>query len=361
MTGESRIHIFVLMISLHNFRNVPERDMKKFINNPEQFVDEMLEGILAAHPGELSSVDGNLRCIIRTDSPKTGKVALATGGGSGHLPVFLGYVGEGMLDGCSVGGVFQSPSADNMYEVTKAINGGMGVLYIFGNYSGDRMNFDMAAEMAGMDDIRVEQVIVSDDVASAPKGQEHKRRGVAGLFYVYKIAGAVASEGASMEVVKAIAEKVNANTRTMGVALSACTIPEVGKPTFRIGEGDMEIGMGIHGEPGIRRGPLAAADEIVAEMMKAILDDMPIQQGDDVSVLINGLGATPKEELYIMYRAVHAILKSQGIDVVRPYIGEFATSMEMAGASITILRLDGELKRLLDAPAKTPFFILNVT
>ncbi|MCE5251628.1 dihydroxyacetone kinase subunit DhaK [bacterium] len=329
--------------------------MRKFINDPVNFVDEMLEGILAAHPGRLTCVDGNLRCIV-AGKLREGKVGLATGGGSGHLPVFLGYVGDGMLDGCSVGGVFQSPSADVMYEVTKAINKGAGVLYIFGNYGGDRMNFDMAAEMADMDGIRVGQVIVSDDVASAPKGGENRRRGVAGLFYVYKIAGAVAAEMAALDEVKRVAEKVCANVRTMGVALSSCTIPEAGKPTFEIVEGEMEIGMGIHGEPGIRRGPIRRADEVVDEMLRRIVDDLPFQRGDEVSVLVNSLGATPKEELYIMYRTVHAMLKEQGITIYRPYIGEFATSMEMAGASITLLRLDDELKRLLAKPVQTPFF-----
>ena len=330
--------------------------MKKFINDPVQFVDEMLDGILCAHPDKLACVDGNVRCIVKKGSPVQGKVGLATGGGSGHLPVFLGYVGDGMLDGCSVGGVFQSPSAHNMFEVTKAINNGAGVLYIYGNYGGDCMNFDMAAEMAEMEDIRVEQVIVSDDVASAPRGKETKRRGVAGLFFVYKIAGACAAEMASLDEVKRVAKKVNANVRSIGVALSSCTIPEVGKPTFQIGESEMEIGMGIHGEPGIRRGPLASADDIVGEMLRPVLDDLPFSKGDEVSVLVNSLGATPQEELYIMYRRTYQILTELGINIYRPYIGEFATSMEMAGASITLLRLDPELRDYLAKPAQTPFF-----
>jgi phosphoenolpyruvate---glycerone phosphotransferase subunit DhaK len=329
--------------------------MRKFINEPAKYVDEMLEGILLAYPDKLTNVSNNLRCIVSTEM-KEGKVGLATGGGSGHLPVFLGYVGRGMLDGCSVGGVFQSPSAQNMFEVTKAIDKGAGVLNIFGNYGGDVMNFDMAAEMADIEDIRVEQVIVNDDVASAPKGEENRRRGVGGLFYVYKIAGAFAAEMEPLDEVKRIAEKACENMRTMGVALSSGTIPEVGKPTFKISEGEMEIGMGIHGEPGIRRGPLGKADEIVEEMLSAVLDDLPFKSGDEVSVLVNSLGATPKEELYIMYRKAHQILQDEGITVYHPYIGEFATSMEMAGASITLLRLDSELKRLLAKPALTPFF-----
>lgn len=330
--------------------------MKKFLNKPEAFVDEMIEGILAAHPDKLTSVAGDLRCIVRADAPKTGKVGLATGGGSGHLPLFLGYVGAGMLDGVSVGGVFQSPSAEQMFEVTKAIDGGKGVLYIYGNYGGDIMNFDMAAEMADMEDIRVESVVGAEDVASAPKGEEHKRRGVAGIFYMYKCAGAKADEGADLDEVKRIAEKAGANVRTMGVALSPVIVPEVGKPSFTIGEDEMEIGMGIHGEPGIRRGKLLTADEVVTEMMDKILPDLPYGKGDEVSVLMNGLGATPKEELYIAYRKVASILNERGIGVFKVYVGEFATSLEMTGFSISLLKLDDELKALLSKPANTPFF-----
>jgi dihydroxyacetone kinase-like protein len=331
--------------------------MKKIINNPKNFVNEMIEGILAAHPEQLKCVNNNLRCIVRSDSRKSGKVGLSTGGGSGHLPLFLGYVGKGMLDGCAVGNVFASPSAKQMLEVTKAIDSGSGVLYIYGNYGGDVMNFDMAAEMADMEDIRVEQVVAGEDVASSPKGEEDKRRGVAGIFFVYKIAGACAEEMASLNEVKRIAEKVCANVRTMGVGLSPCILPEMGKPTFEMDEGQMEIGIGIHGEPGIGKGELKSADEIVEKMMESILEDLPYQSGDEVSVLVNGLGATPKEELYVVYRKVAQILKDKKITVYHPYIGEFATSMEMAGMSISLLRLDNELKKLLKKSADTPFFV----
>ena len=245
--------------------------MKKIMNDPVNFVDEMLEGILAAHPRQLTYVNDDLRCIVRAGDKKSGKVGLATGGGSGHLPLFLGYVGEGVLDGCSVGGVFQSPSAEQMLNVTKAIDSGAGVLYIFGNYGGDVMNFDMAAEMADMEGIKVMQTILGEDVASAPKGQEGKRRGVAGMFFVYKIAGACAEELAPLEEVKRIADKTCANVRSIGIALSPCVIPEAGKPTFTLSEDEMEIGMGIHGEPGIRRGSLKTADEIVQEMLPPVL------------------------------------------------------------------------------------------
>lgn len=330
--------------------------MKKIINHPEAVVDDMLKGIVAAHPKQLKYVANDLRCIVRADEKKTGKVGLATGGGSGHLPLFLGYVGKGMLDGCAVGGVFQSPSAQQMVEVTKAIDSGAGVVYIYGNYTGDIMNFEMASEMLEMDDIQTAHILGTDDVASAPKGEEDKRRGVAGIFYVYKIAGACAEEMASFDEVKRVADKVCANVRTIGVALSPCTIPEVGKPTFELADNEMEIGMGIHGEPGVRRGPLKTADEIVEEMMTAILPDLPYQRGDQVSVLMNGLGATPKDELYVMYRKVDDILKAEGISVYHTYVGEFATSMEMAGASISLLKLDDELTRFLAKPARTPFF-----
>jgi dihydroxyacetone kinase-like protein len=331
--------------------------MRKLMNDAEQFVDEMLEGIYAAHPDQMTYTNGDPRCLVKAGK-KEGKVALATGGGSGHLPVFLGYVGDGMLDGCAVGGVFQSPSSEQMLAVTKAIDGGAGVLYIYGNYSGDIMNFDMAAEMADMEGIRVETVIGMDDVASAPKGREEKRRGVAGIFYLYKVAGAAAEEGLPLDEVKRIAVKARDNVRTMGVALSACVIPEIGKPTFEINDGEMEVGMGIHGEPGVQgKEPLKPADAVVDEMLRPILADLPLKEGDEVSVLINGLGGTPKEELYILFRRVNQILSKEGIKVFRSYIGEFATSMEMAGASISLLKLDDEVKRYLARPANTPFFV----
>ena len=328
--------------------------MKKFINAPEDIVDEMLKGILAAHPKELTCAAGNLRCIVRNRIPD--KVTLMSGGGSGHLPLFMGYVGQGLLDGCAVGGVFRSPIAEQMLEVTRAINKGNGVLYIYGNYARDKMNFEKASGMAEMEKIRPLHVVVTDDVASAPKGEEKKRRGVAGLFFVFKTAGAAAEEGHEIEDVQRIAEKAADNVRTMGVALSPCVIPEVGKALFSLGEDEMEIGMGIHGEPGITRSRLEPVDAVVTKMMDKILADMPLTRGDEVSVLMNGLGATPKEELYVAYRQVDKILKDMYIKVFHVYAGEFATSMEMAGFSISICKLDGELRRLLAKPAWTPFF-----
>jgi phosphoenolpyruvate---glycerone phosphotransferase subunit DhaK len=329
--------------------------VKKFINNPEDFVDEMIEGIVLAHPNQLEYLENNPRCVVKKDRKKT-KVGIVTGGGSGHLPLFLGYVGDGLLDGCAVGGVFQSPGADKIYEITKAVNKGMGVLYIIGNYMGDKMNFDMAAEMAEMDGIDIKTIIGMDDVASAPKSETHKRRGVAGIFYVYKAAGAMADLGHPLEEVYRVAEKAALNVRTMGVALSPCIIPEVGKPSFRLEDDEMEIGMGIHGEPGVRRGKLRSADEVVTEMMTAILADLEPVPGDEVSVLVNGLGATCKEELYIINRKITEILKLKDISIYSTYVGEFATSMEMAGFSISIIKIDEELKSLIGKSANTPFF-----
>lgn len=329
--------------------------MKKIINTPADFVPEMLEGLVMAHPDQLA-YEGDLHCIVRADSPVEGKVALATGGGSGHLPVFLGYVGKGMLDGCAVGDVFASPSADQMFEVTKRIHGGKGVVYIYGNYGGDVMNFDMAGEMADMEDIEVRTVLVKDDVASAPPAEAGRRRGVAGMVFAFKTAGAKADQGGSLDEVVEIAERTLTNTRTMGVALSPCTVPLAGKPTFTIGDDEMEIGMGIHGEPGMKREKLQTADEIAERMTTAILDDLQPAAGDRLAVMVNGLGATPPEELYVMYRKVHQMFQERSLSVHRAYVGEYATSMEMAGASFTFFRLDDELAALLDHPAQTPFF-----
>jgi dihydroxyacetone kinase-like protein len=330
--------------------------MKKIINEPLAFVDEMLEGLVLAHPRRLRLAE-DPRALVRADAPVQGKVALATGGGSGHLPVFLGYVGEGLLDGCAVGNVFSSPNPDAMLAVTRAIHGGAGVIYIYGNYGGDVMNFDMAAEMAAMEDIEVRTVLVAEDVASAPPDQASRRRGVAGMVFAFKIAGACAAAGGSLDAVEAAARLALANTRTMGVALSPCTLPAVGTPTFTLGEDEMEIGMGIHGEPGTRRGPLETADHIADQLLEAILAELPHEAGTSLAVMVNGLGATPLEELYILYRRVHHQLVAREVRVHRAYVGEFATSLEMAGASLTLLRLDDTLTPLLDAAAASPFFV----
>ncbi len=331
--------------------------MKKFMNKAEDFVDDMLKGIYAAHPDEVTMVGDDLRCLV-TMRPKENKVAIVTGGGSGHLPLFLGYVGNGLLHGCAVGGVFQSPSAEQVLEVTKAAHQGQGVLYIYGNYTGDIINFDMAGEMAEMEGIVTKTVLGADDVASAPAGEEGKRRGVAGIFFVYKVAGAKANEGATLDEVYRVADKASSNVRTMGVALTPCIVPEVGKPSFTLGDDEMEIGMGIHGEPGVRRGKLESADKVVKEMLTPIMDDLGLESGDEVSILMNGLGATCKEELYICFSKVAEMLRDRGIKLHSVYVGEYATSMEMMGFSISVFKLDEELKSLLVKPANTPFITL---
>lgn len=330
--------------------------MRKIINRPEDFVDEVLDGIVRAYGDRLKLGGGQGRIVLRSQGPKQGRVGIVTGGGSGHLPVFLGYVGAGLLDGCAVGNVFASPSSQTMFEMIKACDGGAGVLCLYGNYGGDNLNFDMACEMAEFEDIKTATVRVADDVASAPKDKAEKRRGVAGMVYAFKAAGAAADEGRDLDGVAAAARKVLANTRTMGVALSPCIVPQVGKPSFSIKEDEIEIGMGIHGEPGIEVRPMMTADEVAALVLAKITEDMPLAAGDEVSVMVNGLGATPLEELLIVYRAVHKILSAQGVGLVMPHVGEFATSMEMAGLSITVVKLDPELKALLGAPASTPFY-----
>ena len=329
--------------------------MQKIINDPAKFVDEMLEGILLAHPSDLRLAD-DPRALVRATAPVPDKVAIATGGGSGHLPIFLGYVGGGLADGAAIGNVFASPSAYQMLAVTRAINAGRGVCYVYGNYGGDVMNFDLAAEMAADEGIEVRTIRCTDDVASAPRHEVHRRRGIAGIFFLYKVAGARAAENATLEEVATITELAAANVRSMGVALSPCTVPAAGVPTFDLPPGQMEIGMGIHGEPGVRRGVLQPADEIADELVDAVVADLPFRRGDDVAILVNGLGATPREELYILYRRIHRRLADQGIGVHRSWVGEYATSLEMSGASLSMLRLDADLKRLVDAPADSPFF-----
>jgi dihydroxyacetone kinase len=330
--------------------------VQKILNNPEAFVDEMLDGILAAHPGELRRV-GAGRCLVRADAPVAGKVGIVTGGGSGHLPLFLGYVGQGLCDGVAVGNVFASPSAEEMLTVTQAVDGGAGVLYLYGNYGGDVMNFDLAAELAADEGITTATVLGADDVASAPAADAARRRGIAGLTLLYKVAGAKAAQGASLEEVVAVTERASQRLRTMGVALSPCILPAVGTATFSVEPGEMEIGMGIHGEPGVRRGPLEPADAIVDHLLEAILAELPAEPGGEVAVLVNSLGATPKEELYIMFRRIAQVLAQRGTTVHRVWIGEYATSLEMAGASITVLALDDELTALIDAPVATPFVV----
>lgn len=333
--------------------------MKKIINQPDNYIKEMLEGIYIAHKDDLACVDGDLQVLV-SKHKKEGKVGIVTGGGSGHLPLFLGYVGKGMIDGCAVGDVFQSPSVDQAIALTRDADQGAGVLYIYGNYNGDIFTFRPAADEVEMeDDIETAEVLGADDVASAgpsASGEKSTRRGVAGIFFVYKCAGAAADKMLSLEEVKRVADKANNNVRTMGVALSPCTVPRVGKPSFEIEDDEMEIGMGIHGEPGIRRGKLEPADQIVDEMLEKIVADLPYENGDEVAVLVNGLGATPLDEQYIVTRRINQVLEEKGISVYKYYVGEYATAIEMAGFSISLLKLDDELKEYIDHPVDTPFF-----
>jgi len=330
--------------------------MKKIINEPDAFVDEIIEGLLIAHPAWIKSATADKRALVRKDAPKAGRVGIVTGGGSGHLPGFLGYVGEGLCSGVAVGNVFSSPSAEQILEATKAVNGGAGVLYVYGNYGGDVLNFDLAADLAEPDGIPIQTVVLTDDVASAPKERAADRRGVAGMLFAFKCAGAAAERGDSLEEVARICGKANANCRTMGVGLSPTILPAAGKPTFTLPEGEMEIGIGIHGEPGTHRGSLESADAIAERITREILDDLDAEKGSRVALLVNGLGATPLEELYLLYRRSAQLIADRGLKVARSYVGEYVTSLEMAGASITVMLLDDELQALLEAPASSPFF-----
>lgn len=331
--------------------------MKKLINNPENFVRETMEGIIAAYGDKVKLLDGDYRILLSNYKTRDKKVGIVTAGGSGHLPMFLGYVGKGLLDGCTVGNVFASPAAAKMADMIRACDKGKGVLVLFGNYGGDKMNFELACENVDIeDDIKTKIVIVKDDIASAPKKEASRRRGVAGMVYAFKIAGAKAENGGDLEEVERIAQHALDNIRTMGVALSSCIVPQVGEPTFFIAEDEIEIGMGIHGEPGVEVHKMLTADEVAEILVKNIFADMPLQIGDEVSVMVNGLGATPLEEQLIVYRRVYQLLEKQGVRIFMPHIGEFATSMEMAGLSLTIMKLDEELKDLLRQDAETPFY-----
>lgn len=331
--------------------------MKKLMNRPDDFVKETMEGIIAAYGDKVKLLNNDYRILLSNYETRPGKVGIVTAGGSGHLPVFLGYVGQGLLDGCTVGNVFASPSAAKMADMIRACDQGNGVLVLFGNYGGDKMNFELACETVDMeDDIRTEMVLVKDDVASAPKDEKERRRGVAGMVYAFKAAGAAAENGGTLEQVAAAARHALENIRTMGVALSSCTVPQVGEPTFSIADDEIEIGMGIHGEPGLEVRKMMTADQVAETLVQKILADMPLAEGDEVSVMVNGLGATPLEEQLIVYRRVHALLADMGVKIFMPHIGEYATSMEMAGLSLTIMKLDDELKGLLGQTARSPFY-----
>lgn len=330
--------------------------MKKILNDPSRYVDEMLEGLCAAHPDMYRQAGDAGRVITRSDGPVMGKVGIVSGGGSGHLPIFTGYVGKGLLDACAIGDVFASPSVEQMADAIRAANGGAGVVRLYGNYGGDIMNFDMAGDMLELEDVASTTVLLADDVASATHDEREKRRGVAGMVYAFKIAGAAADDGKDLAEVTRIAQKAADHCVSMGAALTPCTVPQAGRPTFAIAEDEMEMGMGIHGEPGVWRGKLRPADAIAGEIMDTLLADQPLSRGDRVSPLVNSLGATPAEELYILYRMVKQRIEDAGATIVMPLVGRYATSMEMTGVSITLCRLDKELEGYLKAPAHCAFW-----
>lgn len=329
--------------------------MKKILNAPDRYVDEMLDGLVAAHP-DIYTLAGH-RVVTRAGSKREGKVGIVSGGGSGHLPIFTGYVGRGLLDGCAIGNVFASPSADQMAHTIRAVDAGAGVLCLYGNYGGDVMNFDMAREMVHFEDsIHTTSVVLADDVVSASRAERGKRRGVGGMVYAFKIAGAAAEGMADLAEITRLAQKAADNVVSIGIALTPCVIPQLGKPTFTIADDEMEMGMGIHGEPGLKREKIRTADEIADEMFAALQSDRPLRSGDRVSLLVNSLGATPLEELYILYRRLAPKVADLGAEIVMPLVGRFATSMEMTGATLSILRLDDELEALLRAPAHCAFW-----
>jgi dihydroxyacetone kinase-like protein len=325
--------------------------VKKFVNNPKEYVPEMLKGLALANPDTLKYVP-EYNLIMRADAPNPDKVSIMQGSGSGHEPAHVMIVGKGMLDAACPGDVFSAPPMDYVLETSKLLASPKGVLHIVNNYTGDRMGFDMGREMAEADGVTIKTVLVDDDVAVSDSTYTVGRRGVAGNFFVIKAVGAASEAGADLDELVRIGEKVNSVTRTMGMALTSCTPPAKGSPLFELGEDEMEIGVGIHGEPGRRREKLADANTIVDELLDAVVTDLPYQQGDNVALMINGLGGTPISELYLAYGRAHEQLASQGITVGRSYVGEYCTSLDMAGASVTLVRLDDEITSLLAAPAE---------
>jgi phosphoenolpyruvate---glycerone phosphotransferase subunit DhaK len=327
--------------------------VKKLINDPNDVVAEALLGVAAAHPD--LKVDHENKIVYRGDAPRSGKVGIISGGGSGHEPMHGGFVGLGMLDAACAGEVFTSPVPDQMQVATKLVDGGAGVLHVVKNYTGDVMNFEMAAELAAAETgARVVSVVTNDDVAVQDSTWTAGRRGVGATVLLEKIAGAAAEQGRDLDAVAAVATAVNDNARSMGVALTSCTVPAAGKPTFEIGDNEMELGVGIHGEPGRERLPLASAKDIAAMLVEPILSDLPFSSGDAVIAFVNGLGGTPLIELYLMYNEVNKILTGHGVQIARSLVGPFMTSLDMAGASVTLLKVDDDLLSLWDAPVSTP-------
>ncbi|PFT65989.1 dihydroxyacetone kinase subunit DhaK [Bacillus cereus] len=326
--------------------------MKKFINNPEKVVRDMIDGMLFAHSDKLQNM-GETNIILRANSPFPGKVAIVSGGGSGHEPAHIGFVGKGMLDAAVMGEIFTSPTPDQILKAIQKVDAGSGVLLIVKNYSGDIMNFEMAAEMAEAQGIPIATVIVNDDIAIGNSSHTMRRRGISGTIFVHKIAGAMAEKGASLKEVEDVANKVIANMRSMGMALTTCTIPGSDTVGYKIGENEVEIGIGIHGEPGTHRISMIAANEMAELLLEHILSDMELKIGDKVAVMVNGLGGTPLMELYILNKMINIILNKIGIDISKTYVGEYMTAIDMAGFSITLLKLDEQLTALLNDPANT--------
>ncbi len=324
--------------------------MQRIINDPNMVVEDYLKGFVRAHPHLIAATE-NARVLKYKGAPVAGKVGVVTGGGSGHKPAFVGYIGRNMCDAVAVGEIFSSPSAQAFYDAFKAADSGAGVACLYGNYAGDNMNVKLARKMAEKDGIRVEVVVANDDVPSAPAGQRDDRRGVAGEVLMWKVGGAKAAAGGSLDEVIAAAQKAIDYTRSVGVGLTPCTIPAVGKPNFSIEAGKMEMGIGHHGEPGVEVTDLKPADDIAQAMLDLILPDLPFESGDETVVLISGLGATPVMELYILFNKVAEIMDAKGISIYRPYVGNYFTSLEMMGATVTVMKLDDELKTLIDAEA----------
>ena len=324
--------------------------MKKFVNDPQQFVPEMLKGVELANPGKLRYVP-EYNLIMRADARRDDKVSIVQGSGSGHEPAHVMAVGPGMLDAACPGDVFSAPPSDYVYETTKLMASPKGVLHLINNYTGDRMSFDMGKELAEAEGVKIGTIIIDDDVAVKDSTYTVGRRGVAGNFFVIKAVGAASEDGASLEELIEIGNKVNSVTRTMGMALTSCTPPAKGAPLFELGDDEMEMGVGIHGEPGRRREKLASANDIMDELLEAVRADLPYESGDEVALMINGLGGTPISELYLLYGRAAEQLADKGINVTRSYVGEYCTSLDMAGASVTLVKLDDELNKLFDAPA----------
>ncbi|VAW13019.1 Putative dihydroxyacetone kinase, dihydroxyacetone binding subunit [hydrothermal vent metagenome] len=332
--------------------------MQRFINDPDDIVDETVRGFVKAHADQVRLAD-NPRVIVAKNAPVTGKVGIVTGGGSGHEPAFIGYTGENLVDAVAVGELFSSPTAKSFYDAIKQADGGKGVACLYGNYAGDNMNVKMAIRMAAKDGIEVKIVVANDDVCSATPDEREKRRGVAGEIFMWKCAGAKASEGASLEQVHSVAQKTIDNCRSVGVGLGPCTLPTVGHPNFEIEPGTMEMGIGHHGEPGIRVEKLGTADDVAQSMCDIVLEDHNLSAGNEVAVILSGLGATPLNELYVLYSKVEEIIVARDLRIYRAYVGDYFTSLEMVGATLTIMALDDELKRLLDAPTNAPAFQIS--